>query len=148
MKKIIHAVLKTAQDYKPLIPRIIVGWVFLSEGIQKYILPELVGAGRFEKIGFANPEFLAYFVGTFEIICGLLLLLGLLTKIATIPLIIIMFTALITTKLPVLLDKGFWVMAHESRTDFSMTLLLLLLLIYGAGRFSFDHFFYKKLDKR
>jgi uncharacterized membrane protein YphA (DoxX/SURF4 family) len=65
--------------------RLIVGAVFLSEGIQKFLFPELRGAGRFAKIGFPSPEFLGDFVGFFEILCGALLLLGLLTRLASIP---------------------------------------------------------------
>jgi len=139
MKKITTLVFNTVNDYRSVLPRIIVGLVFLSEGIQKYLFPELVGAGRFEKIGFANPEFLAYFVATFEIICGVLILIGFLSRIATIPLFIIMMTAIITTKIPILPEKGFWTMAHESRTDFAMTMLIIFLFIYGAGRMSVDY---------
>ena len=130
--------LSTVNDNRSILPRIIVGLVFLSEGVQKYLFPELVGSGRFEKIGFTNPEFLASFVASFEIICGVLVLIGLLTRLASIPLIIIMSTALITTKIPIFLNKGFWTMAHEYRTDFAMTLLLIYLLIYGAGKWSVD----------
>lgn len=127
-----------------IIPRLVVGLVFLSEGIQKFLFPESVGAGRFEKIGFENPEFWALFVASFEIVCGTLVLIGFLTRIASIPLLIIMFTALITTKIPILLEKGFWQMAHDSRTDFAMTMLLLFLIIFGAGRFSADVKMFKK----
>ncbi|MDX9880972.1 MAG: DoxX family protein [Prolixibacteraceae bacterium] len=127
-----------------LIPRLIVGLVFLSEGIQKFLFPESVGAGRFEKIGFESPEFWALFVASFEIVCGALVLIGFLTRIASIPLLIIMFTALITTKIPILQEKGFWQMAHDSRTDFAMTMLLVFLIIYGAGRFSADERWKKK----
>ena len=131
-------ILNTVNDNRTILPRLIVGLVFLSEGIQKYLFPELVGTGRFEKIGFADPDFWAYFVGTFEIICGTLVLIGLLTKLATVPLLIIMMTAFVTTKWPILINKGFWTMAHEYRTDFAMTLLLIYLLIYGAGKWSVD----------
>ncbi len=138
MKKYWEIVISTTADNRSILPRIVIGFVFLSEGIQKFLFPELVGAGRFEKIGFTNPEFLAAFVATFEIVCGILVLLGLFTRLASIPLLIIMGTALVTTKIPILLNKGFWSMAHESRTDFAMTVLLIYLLIYGAGKLSFD----------
>lgn len=118
--------------------RLAVGVIFLSEGIQKFIRPDEVGTGRFAKIGFTNPTFWAYFTGSFEIACGILVLIGLLTRLAVIPLLIIMATAFITTKIPILLDKGFWSFAHEYRTDFAMTLLLLLLFVYGAGSRSVD----------
>lgn len=121
-----------------LIPRLIVGLVFLSEGLQKFITPETVGAGRFAKIGFAEPVFWANFTGEFEIICGTVLLFGLFTRLAAIPLLVVMCAAFIKTKIPILIDKGFWAMAHEYRTDFAMTLLLLFLLYFGGGNFSLD----------
>ena len=121
-----------------LIPRIIVGLIFLTEGIQKLLFPELLGMGRFAKIGFIQPEFWALFTACFEITCGVLVLFGFLTRIASIPLIIIMVTAFITTKYPLLVEKGVLIFAHEYRTDFAMTLLLLLLLIYGGGKYSID----------
>ena len=121
-----------------LLCRLAVGLIFLSEGLQKYITPETVGTGRFAKIGFSNPSFWSYFTGTFEIICGILILLGFLTRLATIPLLIIMLVAFFTTKVPVLTDKGFWPFAHEYRTDFAMTLLLIYLLMYGGGNNSID----------
>jgi len=121
-----------------LLIRLTVGLTFLSEGIQKYIRPEDVGAGRFAKIGFSNPDFWAHFTGTFEIICGTLMLLGLFTRFAAIPLLIIMIVAFITTKYPILIDTGFWSFAHEYRTDFAMTLLLIFLFINGGGKNSLD----------
>ncbi|HZK97346.1 MAG TPA: DoxX family protein [Prolixibacteraceae bacterium] len=130
--------LNTANDSRAVIIRIIVGLVFLSEGVQKYLFPALLGTGRFLKIGFANPEFWAYFTGTFEIICGAFILIGLFTRLMSIPLFIIMVTAFVTTKWPLLIEKGFWPFAHEYRTDFAMTLLLVYLLIYSSGRWSLD----------
>lgn len=139
MKKIQNIVFNTADDYRSILPRLIVGLVFLSEGIQKFLFPELVGAGRFEKIGFANAEFLATFVASFEIICGVLMLIGFSVRVAAIPLLIIMITAITTTKIPILIEKGFWQMAHDSRTDFAMTMLIIFLVIYGAGKLSVDY---------
>jgi uncharacterized membrane protein YphA (DoxX/SURF4 family) len=118
--------------------RLIVGAVFLSEGIQKFLFPELRGAGRFAKIGFPSPEFLGDFVGFFEILCGALLLLGLLTRLASIHLIIIMLVAFTTTKSEVYLEKGFWELLHGSRTDWSMLLGSVFLLIKGGGNWSID----------
>ena len=97
--------------------RLTVGAVFLSEGIQKFLFVADVGAGRFEKIGFSSPEATAQFVACFEIACGCLVLLGLLTRFAVIPLIVIMLVAIASTKIPILQEKGFWKMAHEARTN-------------------------------
>lgn len=118
--------------------RLMVGAVFVSEGIQKFLFPDQLGAGRFLKIGLPMPELLGPFVGTFEIVCGTLVLLGLLTRLAVIPLLIIMTVALITTKWPILVNQGFWAAAHEARTDWSMFLGALFLLIVGAGPWSLD----------
>jgi len=131
-------IFRTIDDNRAVLVRLVVGLIFLTEGIQKYLYPQLLGTGRFLTIGFSNPSFWAYFTGTFEIICGSLILLGLITRLASVPLIIIMITAFVTTKWPILISKGFWPWAHEYRTDFAMTLLLIYLLIYGSGNWSMD----------
>lgn len=118
--------------------RLMIGGVFLSEGIQKFLFPDEVGAGRFEKIGLPSPEILGPLVGCFEITCGTLVLLGLLTRLAVIPLLTIMAVAIHTTKVPILLKSGVWKMAHDARTDYSMLLGGLFLLIAGAGAWSLD----------
>jgi putative oxidoreductase len=121
-----------------LIPRVVVGLIFLSEGLQKYLTPDVTGVGRFAKIGFSNPLFWSYFTGSFEIVCGILVLIGLFTRLAAFPLLIIMIVAFVATKFPILTEKGFWAFAHESRTDFAMTTLLIYLLVYGGGSKSID----------
>ena len=143
----IRKIIYTVNSNQNLIVRIVVGLIFLSEGIQKFLFPELDGTGRFAKIGFSDPAFWAYFTATFEIICGALLLLGLMTRIAAIPLLIVMGTAFVTTKWPLLMIKGIWSFAHEYRTDFAMTLLLLYLFIYGAGSWSVDYSLLKQFRK-
>src|SRR5689334_10037816 len=94
--------------------RLMVGAVFVSEGLQKFINVADVGAGRFAKIGLPSPELLAPFVGSVEIICGFLIVLGVATRLAALPLLAIMGTAIVTTKLPILQQSGFWRMAHEA----------------------------------
>jgi putative oxidoreductase len=121
-----------------LLVRMIVGCVFLSEGIQKFLFADSLGVGRFIKIGIPAPETMAPFVGVVEILCGLLVLAGLFTRPATIPLIVDMLVAVSTTKIPILVEKGFWAMAHEARTDWSMLLGLLFLLLVGGGRWTLD----------
>ena len=127
-----------------ILVRLVVGVVFLSEGVQKFLFPDALGVGRFVKIGIPAPEVMAPFVGAFEIGCGVLLLAGLLTRLAAIPLIIDMMVAIATTKIPMLIKSGFWAMAHEARGDYAMILGCLFLLIVGAGPWSMDASLSKK----
>jgi uncharacterized membrane protein YphA (DoxX/SURF4 family) len=118
--------------------RLMVGAVFLSEGVQKILYPAELGAGRFARIGLPAPEALGPVVATFEIACGLLVLAGFLTRVAAVPLITIMVVAIATTKVPILLAGGVWKVAHEARTDWSMLLGALYLLVVGGGAWSMD----------
>ncbi|MCV7125732.1 DoxX family protein [Mycobacterium lacus] len=124
--------------------RMLVGLVFLSEGVQKFLFPHQLGPGRFERIGIPAPAFLANLDGVVEIACGTLVLLGLLTRIAAIPLLIDITGAIALTKIPELRPggflgvEGFWGMAHDARTDLSMLLGLVFLLWVGPGRWSLD----------
>lgn len=134
----LQSLLRTGAAPAVLLIRLMVGGVFLSEGIQKFLFPDSVGAGRFAKVGLPSPELLASLVGVFEITCGLLILVGLLTRLAVIPTIAIMLVALATTKWPILMADGFWKMAHEARTDYSMLLGSIFLLVAGSGTWSLD----------
>lgn len=143
--------LKTDTDKTIILIRFLVGVVFVSEGIQKFIYADLRGPGRFEGIGIPFPEFTGFMVGGFEIICGLLVLAGFLRRFAAVPLIVIMLVALFTTKLPILLGTGFWgfslrdlehyglfSMLHESRNDLAMLIGSIFLMIKGGGCWSAD----------
>ena len=118
--------------------RFIVGAVFLSEGIQKFLFPDELGVGRFVKIGIPAPEVMAPFVGAVETVGGILLILGLGTRLIAVPLLIDMFVAITSTKLVTLVKNGFWKTAHEARTDLLMIFGLLFLLSVGAGPLSVD----------
>lgn len=137
-----------------ILVRFLVGLiVFLPEGIQKLAYPAFLGAGRFAKIGIPHPDLMGPFVGVVEIICGTLIIIGLFTRLAAVPLIVIMIVALISTKLPILLGHNFWIFhlsadmkrvgfwsaMHESRADLTMLLGCLYLLVVGAGRWSLDY---------
>lgn len=121
-----------------IVIRALVGGVFLLEGIKKFLFVAQWGAGRFAKIGIPAPHIMAPFVGVVEVICGLLLLVGLLTRLSAIPLIIDITVAICSTKIPILMKSGFWPMEAEARTDYSMLLGLIFLLIAGAGPWSVD----------
>nr|MBA2744809.1 DoxX family protein [Flavisolibacter sp.] len=119
--------------------RFMVGLVFLSEGIQKFLFPLKLGTGRFTKIGLPAPEFFGPFVGSMEIVCGLCILAGIFTRLAAVPLIIIMLVAIAATKSVVFQNEGFWEMMHGSRTDWAMLLGSIFLLIKGGGKWSVDY---------
>ena len=137
----------TRASWSVILIRLMVGAVFVSEGIQKFLYPDSIGAGRFSKIGFASPELTASVVAIFEIVCGVFIVLGLLTRLAVLPTIAIMLVAISTTKLPILQNQGFWPMVHEARTDWSMLLGSLFLFIVGAGRLSVDAFMAREKAK-
>jgi putative oxidoreductase len=149
--KIYKKIIATQAPAAVVLIRLLVGTIFLSEGVQKFLYTAEMGAGRFAKIGIPSPEMMAPFVGVVEAVCGLLLLLGLMTRLATIPLIITMLVAILSTKIPILLGHGFWGfslhsvpyygfwgMAHEMRTDWSLLIGSIFLLIVGAGTWSAD----------
>jgi uncharacterized membrane protein YphA (DoxX/SURF4 family) len=121
-----------------LLVRILVGWVFLAEGIQKFLFPDSLGVGRFVKIGIPWPQVTAPFVGIVEVVCGTLLLSGFLTRLATVPLLIDIAVALYSTKIITFAKNGFWGTLHEARTDISMLLGLAFLLLVGGGAWSLD----------
>ena len=136
--------------------RFIVGAVFLSEGIQKFLFSDALGIGRFIKIGIPAPEIMAPFVGIVEIVCGTLVLIGLFTRLASIPLLINISVAILSTKIPILLGHsylffnlpklgqyGFWSMLHDARTDFSMFFGSIFLIIVGGGKLSLDYLIHK-----
>lgn len=148
---IFRGLIATNAPRSVLLIRIAVGAIFLSEGIQKFLYPAENGAGRFTRIGIPSPDVMGPFVGIVEIVCGALILVGLLTRLAAIPLIIDMLVAILSTKIPILLGHGFWGfslrtlpyygfwgMLHEARTDLAMLLSSILLLIVGAGLWSID----------
>lgn len=150
----IDTLLATDAPRATILIRLMVGLVFLSEGFLKFVEPASVGAGRFARIGIPEPELTAALVGTVEMICGALLLVGLLTRVAAIPLIVVMLGAIVTTKIPIFLGRdlgpfvvreldryGLLSMAHESRTDWAMLLGAIFLAIVGAGAWSLDAWF-------
>jgi putative oxidoreductase len=148
---LIRKSLATTAPAATVFVRIIVGWVFLSEGILKFIPSYALGAARFAHIGIPAPQVMGPFVGVVEIVCGTLLILGLLTRLAAVPLLINISVAILSTKVPIGLGHGYWMftlpklsrygfwsMMHEARTDFSMWMGLVFLLFVGAGSVSLD----------
>jgi uncharacterized membrane protein YphA (DoxX/SURF4 family) len=158
-----HHLMGSSGPRSVILVRLIVGATFLSEGIQKFLYPVKLGVGRFVEYHIPYPDFFAPFVGVCEIICGCLLLVGFMTRLAAIPMIANISVAIITTKLSILLkpivlngvvqgrtvefaDK-FWTMAHEARVDFAMLLGGIFLLIVGAGPWSVDGFLLRRQSR-
>lgn len=157
MKKTLRWVFEAEAPRAAVLIRFVVGVVFASEGIQKFLYVKAQGAGRFAKIGIPAPELTGPFVGVVEIVCGSLLLVGLATRLAAVPLVVNMLVAIASTKVPILLGHGYWIFAHsfapkagfwaflhESRTDLSMLSGSLFLVLVGADAWSLD----ARLSKR
>jgi uncharacterized membrane protein YphA (DoxX/SURF4 family) len=70
--KTFQRILVTSAPTSVLLIRLLVGAVFLSEGIQKFLFPNDLGVGRFVKIGIPAPQVMAPYVGVVEIVCGAL----------------------------------------------------------------------------
>lgn len=152
-----YTIQRTDADKTTILIRFLVGIVFVSEGIQKFLYAEYLGAGRFAGIGIPYPEVMGPFVGVVEIVCGAMVLAGFYTRLAAIPLIITMLVALFTTKIPILLgaefmgfalrplrNYGLLSMLHESRNDLAMLIGSVFLLIKGGGAWSIDRKRYRR----
>jgi uncharacterized membrane protein YphA (DoxX/SURF4 family) len=144
MDKTLFNLLNTGAPAATLVVRLLAGLVFFAEGIKKFMFPADWGVGRFEKIEIIYPGLSAPFVGVVEIICGLLLIVGLLTRLAALLLLIDISVAILTTKVPILMHKGFWPAEAEARADYSMFMSSLFLLIVGAGSISLDAWWVRK----
>ena len=126
--------------------RLYVGLIFAGEGVLKFVRPDALGPGRFIMAGIPAGTFFAYLDGVFEIGCGLLILAGLFTRLATLPMIVDMLGALGITKVPLLSshaplypkEGGFWDFFHEGRLEVAMLCGSVFLLIAGAGAYSLD----------
>ena len=160
MKNILLSSLEASSDKWIILIRLSLSGVFIFEGIQKLIFPDILGTGRFIGIGIPYAELMGPFVGFLELFFGIFILLGFLTRISSIPLIIIMLVAIFSTKIPILIGHdfagfslrelsryGFWSFSHETRTDWAMLLSSIYILFIGGGRWSFDFLIEKKLEK-
>jgi len=127
--------------------RVIVGLVFLTEGILKFLHPGELGSGRFAHIGLPLPYITAPLVGALEIAAGAAVILNLYAGDAAILLLLVIITALITTKIPILLGRhlgpfappklehyGLLSFLHEARTDLSMLFGLVAILLDSGVR--------------
>jgi putative oxidoreductase len=135
-----------------LVIRLMAGSVFLWEGLMKFVFQNQ-GVGRFTKLGFPAPHFVATADGWFEIIGGLLLLTGFLTRLVAIPFVIEMIVAIASTKIPLYLGTsplplppvppqiGFWAVLHEVRSEFAQMACCAFLLLTGPGAWSIDALF-------
>lgn len=128
--------------------RVIVGLVFLTEGILKFTRPSELGVGRFAHIGIPYPHVLAPFVAVIEIAAGAAMILGFYAGDAALLLLCVIVAALFTTKLPILLGHsisrftatraggyGLFSFLHEARTDLCMLFGCAAVLLDSGLRF-------------
>jgi putative oxidoreductase len=130
--------------------RLMAGSVFFWEGVMKFVFPATLGVGRFTKLGIPFPDVMASFVGGLEIVGGLMLMAGLLTRVIAVPLLVDMVVAMLTTKIPLYLGTyplapppvapqfGFWAVLHEIRSEQAQLLCTAFLLVVGAGPWALD----------
>ncbi len=129
--------------------RLMAGGVFLWEGMLKFVFANQ-GVGRFTKLGLPAPALTANFIGILEIVGGLLIIAGFLTRLIAVPFIIEMLVAMLSTKIsmyfgtsplplpPVPPQIGLWAVLHEIRSEYAQIMVVIFLLIVGPGRWSLD----------
>jgi len=129
--------------------RLMAGGVFFWEGILKFVYVNQ-GVGRFTKLAMPFPVFTADFVGGLEIVGGVLIMAGFLTRLIAIPFVIEMIVAMLSTKISLYLGTsplplppappkvGVWAVLHEVRSEYAQIMVVLYLLINGPGRWSLD----------
>jgi putative oxidoreductase len=132
-----------------ILVRLMAGGVFLWEGILKFVYTNQ-GAGRFTKIGIPAPHTMAVLIGALEIVGGILLVAGFLTRLISIPFVVEMLVAMLTTKIALYLGKsplplppalpqiGIWAVLHEIRSEYAQLMSALFLVGAGPGAWSVD----------
>jgi putative oxidoreductase len=141
-----------------LLLRLMAGGVFFWEGLLKFVYVNQ-GVGRFTKLGIPFPHYTATFIGCLEIVGGLLLLTGLMTRLIAVPFIGEMIVAILSTKIslylgtsplplpPALPQVGLWAVLHEIRSDYAQIMTVIFLLINGPGKWSLDEVLLRKSRK-
>jgi putative oxidoreductase len=109
--------------------RWMVGGVFVAEGAQKILFPDVWGSGGLLGLGISGAEVATPLMGVLEIVCGVLLIIGLVARIAALILLVDIGLTIVTSKIPILLRQGFWSTLHETTTEYCLLLGLIFLLV-------------------
>jgi uncharacterized membrane protein YphA (DoxX/SURF4 family) len=131
-----------------ILVRVIVAVVFITEGMLKLLYPDEYGAGRFAHIGIPFPQVMGPLVGVVEIVAGAAVLANFYAGDAALFLLAVIITAIVTTKVPILLGRslgpfalaknvsrvGVFGFLHEARTDLAMLFSLVAIAIDSGVR--------------
>jgi putative oxidoreductase len=139
--------------------RLMAGGVFFWEGLLKFAYANQ-GVGRFTKLGMPMPEVLAPAIAVLEIVGGVLLMSGLTTRLISVPFIIEMIVAMLSTKIslyhgtsplpapPSPPIMGGWAVLHEIRSEYAQIMTCIYLFVAGPGPWSLDALFQRRRAPR
>ena len=119
--------------------RILVGWFYLFEGIEKFMFSDMMAAGQFHKLGIPAPHAVAILVAALEILCGVAVLLGVETRWAAGALLVVNLCAIAATKVHLFRHKDIWTALHESRLELSLFFAIVFLMVAGGGAYAIEN---------
>ena len=142
LRRLVHSVSDRLRWLPPTVARLTIGLIFVQTGWGKVTNIQRV-VGFFTELGIPAPEIQARLAASAELVCGTLILVGLFTRVATLPLIVTMTVAILTAR------RGD---IHElsdllGMSEYLTIVVLLWLGAYGAGPLSLDAALARRLDR-
>ena len=119
--------------------RILVGWFYLFEGIEKFMFSDRMASGQFHRLGIPAPHAVAILVAVLEILCGVAVLVGIETRWAAGGLLLVNLGAIAATKLHLFRHDDIWTALHQSRLEISLFLAIVFLMVAGSGAYALEN---------